>query len=146
MSYNNFFHDRNNCGCNSHDDRDDIFICRDIDDNRRDRRRDDRDDGRDHRRDDHDDRKDHRRDDRDDRRDHRRDDHDRDCDHKFCTTGIGILFGISIGDRVVIRVKNSNAELSVVFQGIVDKEFALFTNGTGILRVPLRDIITVRVP
>lgn len=66
---------------------------------------------------------------------------------RFCTTGRGILFGISMGDRVYIRVRGSIKELCVVFQGIAG-DIALFTNGdagTGLLRVPLDNILTVRV-
>lgn len=180
MSYmNNPFGNRNHDRFNRFDD--EVFICREAndrrdnrrdDDDRRDRKRndDDRrncrrddDDRRDCRRDD-DDRRNCRRDD-DDRRNCRRDDDDRrdrrhdddDCRRDdgrchggklaFCTTGTGILFGVAIGDRVLIRVKNNTAELSLVFQGMID-HIALFTNGTagtGLLRIPLKDIVTVRI-
>ncbi len=166
----NYFHNRGRDNFHHFDD-EEVFICRDIDDRRDDDRRDrgrDDDDRRDRRRDgdrcdrrkDDEDRCDRRRD--EDRCDRRKDDEDR-CDRRrdevdddrrcgrekfsFCATGTGILFGVSIGDRVLIRVKNNNAELSLVFQGMID-HIALFTNGgagNGLLRIPLKDIVTARV-
>lgn len=65
----------------------------------------------------------------------------------LCTKGRGILFGVTMGDRVLIRVKSSSKELCVVFQGIAD-DIVLFTNGdagSGLLRVPLKNIISVRM-
>lgn len=65
----------------------------------------------------------------------------------FCTKGRGILFGVTMGDRVYIRIKGSPRELYVVFQGIAG-HIVLFTNGdagSGLLRVPIENITSVRV-
>lgn len=65
----------------------------------------------------------------------------------FCTKGRGILFGVTMGDRVFIRIKGTHRELCVVFQGIAG-HIVLFTNGdagSGLLRIPIENIISVRV-
>ncbi|MCM3541157.1 hypothetical protein [Priestia endophytica] len=61
----------------------------------------------------------------------------------FTGKGRKSLFGLAIGARVNVTLING-VELEAVFQGIVD-HFALFLQDDELIRVNLKDIVTVSV-
>jgi hypothetical protein len=61
----------------------------------------------------------------------------------FTGKGRKSLFGLAIGARVNVTLING-VELEAVFQGIVD-HFALFLQDDELVRVNLKDIVTVSV-
>ncbi|KAB2488064.1 hypothetical protein [Priestia endophytica] len=72
------------------------------------------------------------------------DDKERDNnDLDFSGKGRKSLFGLAIGARVNVTLING-VELEAVFQGIVD-HFALFLQDDELVRVNLKDIVTVSV-
>jgi hypothetical protein len=68
---------------------------------------------------------------------------DNNNDLDFSGKGRKSLFGLAIGARVNVTLING-VELEAVFQGIVD-HFALFLQEDELIRVNLKDIVTVSV-
>lgn len=68
---------------------------------------------------------------------------DNNNDLDFSGKGRKVLFGLTIGARVNVSLING-VKLEAVFQGIVD-HFALFLEDDELIRVNLKDIVTVSV-